>query len=196
MIFLVKNRIVEIQSCRNIYVLLLLGVTAKTLSVCLLEQKSGWIQNELVHDGSVKHPYTFFYPHTAAHTKRPDVQTGGRHARQQNASGVGGVVGWLILIQCLLYLKREGANGAFLTRLTLDQSHHTFSQGTPDFFFFTFSPPFLFLPLCVAFVLSFIFILLKAKEREKKKQGRQRLSSQQSTEGAGWGLGGAAGGYR
>lgn len=31
-------------------------------SVRLLEQKSGWIQNEFVHDGSVKHPYSF-YPH-------------------------------------------------------------------------------------------------------------------------------------
>ena len=28
--------------------------------VRLLEQKSGWIQNEFVHDGSVKHPYTSF----------------------------------------------------------------------------------------------------------------------------------------
>lgn len=31
-------------------------------SVRLLEQKSGWIQNEFVHDGSVKHPFSF-YPH-------------------------------------------------------------------------------------------------------------------------------------
>ncbi len=52
-------------------------------------------------------------------------------------------------------------------------------------FFFTLSP-FSFPPtLCVAFVLSFIFILKKAKKKNKKKQGRQRLSSQQSTEGGG-----------
>lgn len=38
--------------------------------VRLLEQKSGWIQNEFVHDGSVKHPYTSFYP-TSSSPKPP-----------------------------------------------------------------------------------------------------------------------------
>lgn len=64
-------------------------------------------------------------------------ETGGRRVQWQNVSAGGG---WPILIQCLLYLERKEANGAFLTRPALDQSHHTFSQGTslP-------SPPFLFL---------------------------------------------------
>lgn len=74
--------------------------------------------------------------------------------------------GGMILIQRLLYLERgegEGASSIFLTRLTLDQSHHTFSQGT--FFFFTFSPPLSFSLHCI---LSFIFILLRQKKKKKK----------------------------
>ena len=143
--------------------------------ICLLEQKSGWIQNEFVHDGSVKHPYTSFYPH-------PDGQTGGRHTQKQNSSGGGG---WPILIQRLLYSKRKRDNGAFPTRLTLDQSHLTFSQGTSFFLTFSLFSSYFWVP----FVLSFIFILLKAKKKTKKKQGRQRLSSQQSVN-RGRGLGG------
>lgn len=159
-------------------------MTAKTLSVCLLEQKSGWIQNEFVHDGSVKHPYTFFYPHTAAHTKRPDVQTGGRHARRQNASGGGGA----ILIQCLLYLEREGANGAFLTRLTLDQSHHTFSQGTPDFFFLYLLPPVSLPPTLRCICSLFHFYSVKGKREGEKKNKVDKgcpPSSQQRERGGG-----------
>lgn len=97
--------------------------------VRLLAQKSGWIQNEFVHDGSVKHPCTSssLYPHQQfTQTPQTGRQVDGTR-RGQSASGGGG---WAILIQCLLYLEREEANGAFLTRLTLDQSHHTFSQGT------------------------------------------------------------------
>lgn len=94
-------------------------------------------------------------PPPAAHPNPQDRQTGGRRVQRQNGSAGGG---WAILIQCLLYLEREGANGAFLTRLTLDQSHHTFSQGTWAFFFLP-SPPFLFLPLSALhlFSLSFLF---------------------------------------
>lgn len=43
--------------------------------VCLLEQKSDWIQNEFVHDSSVKHPYTSLYPHQQPTTPTPH-QTG------------------------------------------------------------------------------------------------------------------------
>lgn len=57
-------------------------------------ETSGPVQSEFVHDGSVKHPYTFSWPpHTAAPTKRPDVQTGGRHAPVQDAAGGGWVAG-------------------------------------------------------------------------------------------------------
>lgn len=85
----------------------------------------------------------------------------------------------MILIRCLLYLEREGANGTFLTRLTLDQSHHTFSQGTYVFFFlFTFSPFF----VCNAFILSFLFCL-KKKKKNKVDKGCPPSSQQWEEEG-------------
>lgn len=157
--------------------------------VGLLEQKSGWIQNEFGHDGSVKHPYSP-RPTTSSSSSRkplthpPDVQTGARHAQSHRGSGGGG---WPILIPCLLYLEGEEANGAFLTRLTLDQSHHTFSQGTSAFLP---SSPSLCPPaLCTVFVLSFIFILLKAKRerggKKKNKVGKGCPPGSQQREGRG-----------
>lgn len=80
--------------------------------------------------------------------------------------------GWgVILIQCLLYLDREGANGTFLTRLTLDESHHTFSQGTCVFFFFFFlpSPLFFFLSAMHSF---FHFYSVKGKKRKNEKKNK------------------------
>lgn len=96
-------------------------------------------------------------------------QTGGRHAQGQRASGGGG---WAILIQCLLYLEREEANGAFLTRLTLDQSHHTFSQGTWAslfFYFFLPSPPFFSSRSLRCIHSPFHFYSVKDKKEKEKK---------------------------
>lgn len=75
--------------------------------------------------------------------------------------------GWAILIQCLLCSESEGANGVFLTRLTLDQSHHTFSQGT-FFSFLFFQPPFP--PPTLHYIHSlFHFYSVKGKRKKKKK---------------------------
>lgn len=59
--------------------------------VRLLEQKSGWIQNEFVHDGSVKHPYTAFYPHQPlTQTPQTGRQVDGTRAGRMLLEGVGG----------------------------------------------------------------------------------------------------------
>lgn len=98
-VFLAKNRIAETSLVRELSVLQkhLCAPTSrcdrKDLERVPIRAKVWLDPNEFVHDGSVKHPYTFFYPHTAAHTKRPDVQTGGRHAPRQNASGGRGLGG-------------------------------------------------------------------------------------------------------
>lgn len=80
-----------------------------------------------------------------------------------------GGVGWPILIQCLLYLEREGANGAFLTRLTLDQSHHTFSQGIPDFSLPPSRPPVSLPPTLRCICSLFHFYSVKGKREGEKK---------------------------
>ena len=146
---------------RGIYLLLCLSVTAKTLSMCAYYSKSltgskmNLYMTALSNIHTPPSTPTSSSPtptHPPTHSPPPDTQTGGRHAQGQNGSGGGE---WVILIQCPLYLEREGANGAFLTRLTVDQSHHTFSQGT--FFFFLPIPSFIFLPALHLFFLSFLF---------------------------------------
>lgn len=115
---------------------------------------------------------------TSSSPKPPDGQTGGRHAPGQNGSGGGG---WAILIQCLLYLEREGANGAFLTRLTLDQSHHTFSQGTYAFFY---PLPLFFSSHSLRWICSlFHFYPVKGKKKKNKVDKGCPPSSQQKEEG-------------
>lgn len=91
------------------------------------------------------------------------------------------------MIQCLLYLEREGANGAFLTRLTLDQSHHTFSQGTSAFFpfFFTFSP-FSFPPTLRCICSLFRFYSVKGKKKKKTRSTKVVLPA--VNRGVGWGV--------
>lgn len=95
------------------------------------------------------------------------------------------------MIQCLLYLEREGANGAFLTRLTLDQSHHTLSQGTSAFFlllFFTFSP-FSFPPTLRCICSLFHFYSVKGiKKKKKNKVDKGCPPSSQQRGGVGWGV--------
>lgn len=59
--------------------------------VRLLEQKSGWIQNEFVHDGSVKHPYTSFYPlQQLTQTAQTGRQVDGTRRGRMVLEGVGG----------------------------------------------------------------------------------------------------------
>lgn len=150
----------------------------------LLEQRSDGIQKKFVHDGSVKHPYTYTTP-TGSLPKPPSQ--GDRWTARAGAEWFWR--GWAaILIQCLLYLGKEERGGQRHFSYKANSrpiSSHILSGDLSVFFFFL-SPPFSFLPLSALHSL-FHFYSFKAKKRkkEKKKQGRQRLSSQQSTERGG-----------
>lgn len=142
-------------------------------------EKSGRVQSEFVHDGSVKHPYTFSCPpHTAAPTKRPDAQTGGRHTRGQDAAGGGGALGGRYWLDVYCTWREKRADGAFLTRLTLNQSHQTFSQGTPDFFllpFTSFPSPFSLPPALRCICSPFHFYSVKGKSERERERGKNKV---------------------
>lgn len=128
---------------------------------------------------------------SSAHTRR--LTQSGQTCRQVDGTRSSRMLlGGAILIQCLLYLEREGANGAFLTRLTLDQSHHTFSQGTPEFFFLHLPP--VSLPPTLRCICSlFHFYSVKGKREGEKKTRSTKVVLPAVNRGSGVGV---EGGYR
>lgn len=132
----------------------------------LLEQKSDWIQNEFVHDGSVKHPWTYYNPTSNLPTSPllfPGGQTGGQHAQDQNASGGEGRVDDIDSTSTVLGERRvRGGQQHFSYKANSRPiSSHILSGD----FFFTFSPPF----FLSALHSLFHFYSVKAKKRRRKK---------------------------
>lgn len=152
-------------------------VTAKTLSVrAYYGKKSGRIQNEFVHDGSVKHPYTFSWQPVA----RGGSHKAARRADRWTARARAGCRwrGWVAGIDSTSTVlgERRGQRRFPYKANSGPISSHILSGDSRFFFspFYLLPPPSPFLPLAVAFVLPFIFILLKAKERER---GRKKTRS-------------------
>lgn len=119
-------------------------------------------------------------PPPVAHTKHPDRWTACAGV-EWFCRGVGGQ--YWFNVYCT---RREKGPTAifffFFTRLTLDQSHHTFSQGNS-------SPPPSF-PLTLRCICSlFHFYSVKGKKKKKKKNKVDKGCPPSSQQGWGWGWG-------
>lgn len=161
-------------------VCLVFNLTLKTFSKFgCFSRSPDWTQDEFVHDSSVRNPhtssssssfYTSFFCPLRQRNQTPfssssssGSQLGGWHVPVCSCSAGVGV--WASNIDSMsTIVEREEANGAFLTRLTLDQSHHTVSQGRVSLSFHPLPPPFF---LFLSHICSFFhFYSVKGKRRK------------------------------